>query len=848
VASPAVDISAGCACAHVDGLATDGTHAVMLRANRGVLLDAAGAIVGPPFTIMDPSAFGPSTGLASCSAVANDGSNYGALCTWRPSSGASQVHAFPISNDGSVGQSILLGEDTSAPAQVASARALGARPGGFIALYSVQPSSGTGGSAYRRLLTASGQGFMAGSPQALDSVAQPNSSGSSPFAAAYGTMTGYSIVYQAAAPGDPTGVIANLEFVTLGADGAPVSSAILNTPQTLGMLPPLGTSLGQNLLVAWTGLGVVYDASLAPSAPFALILTPAPQKTPSLAFGGDSYLAGWTETRIGSDLRSTMDGYLEHLTTAGLLTEADSTVLSTAKQLNTPTITASGSSYAITASNASDVFTNILLLRPGAAVQDLDLTNLNASGTPHYPALAGDGRGAFLAAWFRDSGIGNSASSGEYRVSSISPVGVVSPSVQVDSGVGRYAGPFVSFDGNQYVIVYSVPLQNTGASLKAVRLDAQLNLLDGGAKLLLTSQTDTFLGMDAACGRSGCLVTWVVLANGEYEVRAMRLSPSLAVLDSNPLQLTPGAALSMGTSVVWDGYRYWVAWPGNIVYPETTDVYAARVSQEGTVLDTPALPLWNHLYDSSPAAPAMTAGPPGQAMVGYRVAVTPYEVTRVRGRILGGALPLGAACTGGPQCSSGNCENGLCATSSSVTGGDADVDGANAGEGGPDAATLGNDEGTPLADGAAGSGEDSATAARDADLANADVGERGPDAATLGNDAGTTLADGGSRGGHARPPLGGDCGCRTAGGTGRPTAAWLILGAVAVVGLTARKTRRPRKREPQPASSSSCQRSRHARASMRMPSRGAPRWMARRDAVRRASEPRHDSDPPLTSP
>jgi hypothetical protein len=300
-------------------------------------------------------------------------------------------------------------------------------------------------------------------------------------------------------------------------------------------------SAGTNRLVVWrseepsTGgyaiLAVRVDASgavLDPDFPWILLtLSGAPLGDPAVAYIGGNYLVVWQQaTTTGQAI------YAGRVTPSG-----------------TP-------------------------LEPGGFI-------VTQSPAPlAFPAVGFDGTNA-LVTW---GDTRNSATSGQDVYGAlVSPAGtVVANDLPISTAPGFQGRPAVSFDGTRYLVAWAdIRTGTSGADdeIYAARVNPAGAVLDTtGFNVSNNAGPDGI--PDASWDGQNHLVTWTEKFNGAGGVRAARIAPSGAVVDTPPLTL-PSGTNAFDASVAFNGTSSQVVWtkgsPG--------DIYGARVGTDGAILD-----------------------------------------------------------------------------------------------------------------------------------------------------------------------------------------------------------------------------------------------------------------------
>jgi hypothetical protein len=254
--------------------------------------------------------------------------------------------------------------------------------------------------------------------------------------------------------------------------------------------------------------------------------------------------------------------------------------------------------------------------------------------TPGRPAIVFDGSGNLLASWVATGMAGVDG----LRAWQIGPDLSVEPSLAVIDGIGSggaVSPPVAAFDGTS-VLVIGPPCGGCGAPVAqritpaGVRLDGAsgFELPSGGSTVYapsvasdgagwLTAWTEYLgtgirtasIGPDGTVAGGGLLgapfSTWpsgpvvaggagsylVAWAEDATELRAVRVASDGTPLDADPITISSVVSAKEAAGIAWDGTSFLVVWldarRGALSDPgyRTSDVYAARVAPDGTVLD-----------------------------------------------------------------------------------------------------------------------------------------------------------------------------------------------------------------------------------------------------------------------
>ena len=266
--------------------------------------------------------------------------------------------------------------------------------------------------------------------------------------------------------------------------------------------------------------------------------------------------------------------------------------------------------------------------------------------------------------------------------------------IQVSAGtsaMGYQTTPAVASDGTDYLVTRTTSSRIRGARVQA----ATGNVLDANG-IQISTTTSTLPAV--AFGSQDYLVAW----NASNNVHGARVSKAGAVLDSPPFVIAedgvqatyPSIAFDgtnwlvawqankirgarVGTSgnvldsafdisssgslpaLAWDGTQYWTAWQAG----STSSIYAARISADKVIKDTPPLLVASDALGTT--EPAIAVGSAKKILVAYQRYdfSQPHGSQRIRAKLIDDRLPNGSACSQSDECASGFCTDGVCCES-----------------------------------------------------------------------------------------------------------------------------------------------------------------------------------------
>ncbi|MBM3322034.1 hypothetical protein FJY69_00905 [candidate division WOR-3 bacterium] len=332
------------------------------------------------------------------------------------------------------------------------------------------------------------------------------------------------------------------------------------------------------------------------------------QRTPVVGFDGSNWLVVWEDRRSGM---YEFDIYAARVSRAGQVLDPDGIPVATAVHgQGRPAICFNGADWLVAWEDERrgqylyDVYA--ARVTPAGVVLDpngIPISTTDESG--RYPAVSHNGAD-WLVAWSDERG-------GVYEpdiyAARVNPAGaVLEPGgFRVATATRGQRYPDVGFDGANWLVAWED--ERSGQylyDLYGARVTGTGAVLDPEGIAISTatgSQSLPSVGFDG----QGWLVVWTDSRGGAYagDIYAARVSPAGVVLDPSGLPVSTAterqtcpAVASDGTNslVVWEDWR----WYGG---QHWADVYAARITQSGAVLDPEGIPAATSAYDNwTPAA------------------------------------------------------------------------------------------------------------------------------------------------------------------------------------------------------------------------------------------------------
>ncbi len=353
---------------------------------------------------------------------------------------------------------------------------------------------------------------------------------------------------------------------------------------------------GRNYLVVWqdyrSGLSDIYGARVSISGVVLdttgiLISTAANyQYVPSIAFDGTNYFVVWSDGRSSS-----YDIYGARIDTSGTVLDTAGIPISTAAYYQySPSIAFDGTNYLVVWEDYRSDTTDIYGARIDASGTVLDTAGIpisTATGYQEHPSIASGGTN-YLVVWQ------------DYRNSSYSDIygaridtsGVVldTSGIPISTATDRQESPSVAFDGTNYLVVWKDARSSIYDDIYGARIDTSGVVLDT-AGIPISTATDVQGSPSIAFDGTNYFVVWRDYRSGsDYDIYGARMDTSGTILDTAGIPISTAAGSQCSPSIAFNGTNYLVVWEDER-NGSNYDIYSARVSISGEVLDTAGIPI-----------------------------------------------------------------------------------------------------------------------------------------------------------------------------------------------------------------------------------------------------------------
>jgi hypothetical protein len=199
----------------------------------------------------------------------------------------------------------------------------------------------------------------------------------------------------------------------------------------------------------------------------------------------------------------------------------------------------------------------------------------------------------------------------------VSQAGVVLDAAGIAiSTAGNTRVPSVAFDGMNYLVAWQDNRSGTTPDIYGARV-SQAGLVLDPAGIAISTATNSQANPSVAFDGTNYLVAWEDARSGSTsDIYGARVSQSGVVLDPPGTGVAIStAAFNQGTpSVAFDGTNLLVAWVDNRTNA-SWDIYGARVNQAGVVLDPTGIALATSANNET--VPSVSQGTPDRVAITY---------------------------------------------------------------------------------------------------------------------------------------------------------------------------------------------------------------------------------------
>jgi hypothetical protein len=358
---------------------------------------------------------------------------------------------------------------------------------------------------------------------------------------------------------------------------------------------PTVARAGTDYLVAWEGNGsttgttTLYNAWVSSTGtitsgsgfPISTALSSLNQIEPAVASNGSSYLVVWTDMSSGIQIygvRVTREG--------GALDVPPLVLTSAARERQTPAVTSNGTDYFVTWMDFRNTNWDIYGARvlgsgsSSSAVVDPDGFVISAtSAFENAPAVASDGEDYFVV-WRQDV-----SGRGDIHGARVTSAGVVQDTsgIALATNLVEHYAPRVASNGSNYLVVWAEYQPLTDWDVYGIRVSTDGTLLDTSS-IAISAGSRVQYEPDVASDKTDYFVVWTEYSLTEsYDIYGARVTGEGALVDTSGLALCTETVNQHSPRVAYDGANYVAAW-ADYRYDTYWDVYATQVTSSGTVV------------------------------------------------------------------------------------------------------------------------------------------------------------------------------------------------------------------------------------------------------------------------
>jgi hypothetical protein len=402
---------------------------------------------------------------------------------------------------------------------------------------------------------------------------------------------------------------------------------------------------GETVVASPVGLKRINSAAQVLDAnPVLFELRANPETTVASAFDGTNFLLVWLDSRALTYSQSQLlQVYGARVSATGAVLDPLGIAISpSATGVSSADVAFDGTNYLVVWSPGPTSCCKVGGARVSQAGAVLDTSPIVVAnnGAAGKAAIA-FGSGNYLATW--DTGT-------SVLAARVSPAGTA-----LDGNgktiSGSAGSPAVTFVGGNYLLAWQTttpPIQ-----VRAARVDTNVTVLDASGILVGTGGAPAI-----ASDGTNALVVFQDGSNPTH-LRGARVSGTGTLLNATGFPVANTAAAQTAPSLTFDGAKYLAAWEDQRAGAGKYDIYGARISTSGTVLDATGIGI--STTATPERRPDVVSNGVGKSLIGYDRydPSSSFETERVRFRLLRDQAN-GQPCSALAECASGLCVDGVC--------------------------------------------------------------------------------------------------------------------------------------------------------------------------------------------
>jgi hypothetical protein len=310
---------------------------------------------------------------------------------------------------------------------------------------------------------------------------------------------------------------------------------------------------------------------------------------PAIGYGNGKFFIAWMDERNGG---YGADIYGARVSTNGTLLDTDGLLLSASANKQTyPGCAFDGVNYLVAWQDNRNTDTlkiyAALINQVGNIISPGVFQLSNTPGNQRYPSVSYDGSN-YLVVWADER-----EGSDIYGTRVSTQGAILDPSgIQICTYSGTQSSPSISSNGSQSLVVWR-DYRSSQKEIRGARIDQSGAVLEPDGFQIYSGANCGNGGIGVTFGSDSYLVVWAKDSGGNnpYDVYGGRVSPDGTIMDPGGFVISSAPNNQDGPDVAFDGTNFFVVWMDNRNAVLEDDIYGARVSTDGTILDASGIPI-----------------------------------------------------------------------------------------------------------------------------------------------------------------------------------------------------------------------------------------------------------------
>lgn len=310
------------------------------------------------------------------------------------------------------------------------------------------------------------------------------------------------------------------------------------------------------------------------------------QDYPAIAFDGNNYLVVWQDHRRGY-----YNIFGARVTPNGQVLEPDGIHLSLVPSTQAaPSVAFDGDNYLVVwqdnrnyQTSNSDIY-GTRVTPTGQVLDSIAIPITTKSGTQGSPSVA-FGNNNYFVVWQDNC---NSYTQYDIYGTQVSKNGHIfeNPNIPISIATGNQESPSIIFYDTMYLVVWEDRRNGIESDIYGARVLQNGQMLDTTGIFISTAPNTGFSWWSPSVANDGN--SYLVVWQGDWDntdIYGARISQNGQLLDTNGILISNVANFQLAPSVAFDGSNYLVVWEDGRFYNNSCDIYGARVDQFGSILD-----------------------------------------------------------------------------------------------------------------------------------------------------------------------------------------------------------------------------------------------------------------------